>query len=95
MTELTVAELISCRAELKVGDRIYLTGEIYTARDAAHKRIFALMKENKLLPFDIKDSVIYYAGPTPAKGDRPIKRPELCPLFSDARATFEGYIPPG
>lgn len=71
MTELTVAELISCRAELKVGDRIYLTGEIYTARDAAHKRIFALMKENKPLPFDIKDSVIYYAGPTPVKGDRP------------------------
>ena len=71
MRELTVAELIAHREELKVGDRIYLTGEIYTARDAAHKRIFALMKENKLLPFDIKDSVIYYAGPTPAKGDRP------------------------
>lgn len=52
---------------LRAGDSVLLTGTIYTARDAAHKRIVALMEEGKVLPFDIRDAVIYYAGPTPAK----------------------------
>ena len=52
-------------AELKFGDKIYLSGTVYTARDAAHKKIFQLITNNKKLPFEIKDSVIYYAGPTP------------------------------
>ena len=71
MRELTVSQLLACREDLQVGEKILLSGEIYTARDAAHKRMFALMKEGKPLPFDIKDAFIYYAGPTPAKGDRP------------------------
>lgn len=71
MRELTVSQLLACREDLQVGEKILLSGEIYTARDAAHKRMFALMKEGKPLPFDIKDAFIYYAGPTPAKSDRP------------------------
>lgn len=54
---------------LKKGDRVYLSGTIYTARDAAHKKIVALLKENKPLPFELKNSIIYYAGPTPAKNN--------------------------
>lgn len=54
---------------LKKGDRVYLSGTIYSARDAAHKKIVALLKENKPLPFELKNSIIYYAGPTPAKNN--------------------------
>ena len=54
---------------LKKGDRVYLCGTIYTARDAAHKKIVALLKENKPLPFELQNSIIYYAGPTPAKNN--------------------------
>lgn len=50
---------------LKVGDRVLLSGTVYTARDAAHKRIFSLLERNEKLPFEIKNSTIYYAGPTP------------------------------
>ena len=53
--------------KLKSGDNCLITGTIYTARDAAHKRLCELIKEGKALPFDVKDSVIYYVGPTPAK----------------------------
>ena len=52
---------------LKAGDSCLLTGVIYTARDAAHKRLCALVEEGKELPFDIKDAVIYFVGPTPEK----------------------------
>ncbi len=52
---------------LKAGDSVLLTGTIYTARDAAHKRLCELVEQGKPLPFDVKDSVIYYVGPTPAK----------------------------
>ncbi len=55
--------------ELKKGDRVYLSGTIYTARDAAHKKIVTLLDENKSLPFELQNSIIYYAGPTPAKND--------------------------
>ncbi|MDO4608827.1 MAG: FumA C-terminus/TtdB family hydratase beta subunit [Clostridia bacterium] len=51
--------------KLKVGDKVYLSGIVYTSRDAAHKRIFELIKDNKALPYKIDGSVIYYAGPTP------------------------------
>ena len=54
---------------LKKSDRVYLSGTIYTARDAAHKKIVALLKENKPLPFELQNSIIYYAGPTPAKNN--------------------------
>ncbi|MCC5908883.1 MAG: Fe-S-containing hydro-lyase [Clostridiaceae bacterium] len=57
---------------LKVGDSVLLTGIIYTARDAAHKRLVDLLEEGKELPFDIEEQVIYYVGPTPAKEGQPI-----------------------
>jgi len=53
--------------KLKSGDSVLLSGVIYTARDAAHKRLCELVAEGKELPIDIKDAVIYYVGPTPAK----------------------------
>ena len=52
---------------LRAGDRVLLSGTIYTARDAAHKRLFELLDENKPLPFELKGAVIYYAGPTPGQ----------------------------
>lgn len=58
--------------ELKAGDRVLLSGYIYTARDAAHKKLVELLKEGKELPFDVRDQVIYYVGPTPAKEGQPI-----------------------
>lgn len=58
--------------QLHSGDYVYLTGTIYTARDAAHKRMYETLEENKELPFDIKGNVIYYMGPSPAREGRPI-----------------------
>ncbi|AKL96882.1 fumarate hydratase class I, anaerobic [Clostridium aceticum] len=58
--------------DLKAGDSVLLTGIIYTARDAAHKRLVQLLEEGKNLPFDIEDQAIYYVGPTPAKEGQPI-----------------------
>lgn len=52
---------------LKAGDNVLITGEIYTARDAAHKRFIALLKEGKGLPVDLQGQIIYYVGPAPAK----------------------------
>ena len=52
---------------LKAGDSVLLTGVIYTARDAAHKRLCELAAQGKELPMDIKDAVIYFVGPTPAR----------------------------
>lgn len=52
---------------LKVGDCVLISGTILTARDSAHKRIFEMLDNNEPLPFEIKDSIIYYAGPCPAK----------------------------
>ncbi|BCD60443.1 MULTISPECIES: Fe-S-containing hydro-lyase [unclassified Nitratiruptor] len=53
--------------KLKAGDIVYLTGTLYTARDAAHKRLVDLIFEGKELPFDLHGAVIYYVGPTPPK----------------------------
>lgn len=52
---------------LKAGDTVSLTGTVYTARDAAHKKIVAAMEAGEPLPFEMKDAAIYYAGPTPSK----------------------------
>ena len=52
---------------LKAGDSVLLSGVIYSARDAAHKRLIDLLVEGKELPLDIKDETIYYVGPSPAK----------------------------
>lgn len=57
---------------LKSGDYVYLSGTIYTARDAAHKRMYETLMEGGNLPFDIKNSIIYYMGPSPARAGRPI-----------------------
>jgi len=57
---------------LKSGDYVYITGVIYTARDAAHKRMSEALAEGKELPLDIKNQVIYYMGPSPAREGRPI-----------------------
>lgn len=54
-------------AALRAGDSVLLSGTIYTGRDAAHKRLCALIEEGKPLPFQMKNQVIYYAGPCPAK----------------------------
>ncbi len=58
--------------DLKSGDYVYITGTIYTARDAAHKRMYEALEKGEKLPFDIKDSIIYYMGPSPAREGRPI-----------------------
>lgn len=62
-TPLRKEELVN----LKAGDYVYITGTIYSARDAAHKRMYETMQEGKKLPIELKDNVIYYLGPTPAK----------------------------
>ncbi len=58
--------------QLRAGDVIRLTGTIYTARDAAHKRLIDLLDKSEPLPFELKGSVIYYVGPSPAPPGRPI-----------------------
>ena len=52
---------------LRAGDTVYLTGEVYTSRDAGHKRMVELLKRGEELPFDPKDATIYYVGPSPAR----------------------------
>lgn len=67
-TPLTAEDL----KDLKAGDDIYITGYVYTARDAAHERLVKLLAEGKELPFDPVGAVIYYVGPAPAKPGKPI-----------------------
>ena len=62
----------SISTNLKAGDYVYLTGTIYTARDAAHKRMYEALKKGEELPFDVKNNTIYYMGPSPAREGRPI-----------------------
>ncbi len=57
---------------LKIGDRVLLNGVLYTARDAAHKRLVELLERGKPLPFDLEGQVIYYVGPSPAAPGRPV-----------------------
>lgn len=59
-------------ADLKSGDYVYITGTIYVARDAAHKRMIEALDRGEELPIDIKDATIYYMGPSPAREGRPI-----------------------
>ena len=65
--EINTAELRAYLPKLRVGDRVLLSGVIYTSRDAAHQRIFAALESGEPLPYEIRDAVIYYAGPTPAQ----------------------------
>lgn len=57
---------------LKAGDTVYLNGIVYSARDAAHKRMIESLNKNESLPFDIKNSCIYYLGPSPARENQVI-----------------------
>jgi len=58
--------------DLRIGDNVFITGVLYTARDAAHKRLVELLDKGENLPFDPEGSVIYYVGPTPAPPGKPI-----------------------
>ena len=58
--------------ELRAGDYVFITGTIYTARDAAHKRMKEALEAGESLPFDVNGNVIYYMGPSPAREGRPI-----------------------
>ncbi len=71
MTEFHIStDLLSAFTDkLSAGDKVYLSGEVYTARDAAHSRLCRLINEDKKLPFQISGSVIYFAGPSPTKDD--------------------------
>ncbi len=57
---------------LKAGDYVYITGTIYTARDAAHKRMYEAIQNNEELPMEMKGNIIYYMGPSPAREGRAI-----------------------
>ena len=58
--------------KLRSGDYVYITGTIYTARDAAHKRMYEALEKGEALPLDMKNNIIYYMGPSPAREGRPI-----------------------
>jgi len=69
---VSVSELKSAIPEMRAGGRVLLSGDIYTARDAAHTQMFRLLDAGRTLPFDINGAVIYYAGPTPGGDSRPV-----------------------
>ncbi len=54
-------------ADLEAGDYVYISGTVYTARDAAHKRLYEAMLAGKEIPLELKDNIIYYLGPSPAR----------------------------
>ncbi len=62
---ININEIKSYSSVLNAGDRVNLSGTVYTSRDAAHKRIFQLLDEGRDLPFDLEGACIYFAGPTP------------------------------
>lgn len=77
---------------LKAGDYVYISGTIYTARDAAHKRMYESMMADESIPIDLKNNVIYYMGPSPARDGHPIgsagpttssRMDKYAPLFMD------------
>ena len=65
--EIQTAAIRSYLPKLRIGDRVLLSGTIYTSRDAAHKRIFEALDSGAPLPYPLQDAIIYYAGPTPAQ----------------------------
>ena len=77
---------------LKAGDYVYISGTVYTARDAAHKRMYEAMNENENIPLNLEHNVIYYMGPSPAREGHPIgsagpttssRMDKYAPLFMD------------
>lgn len=59
-------------ASLQTGDFVFITGTIYTARDAAHKRMYETLRKGENLPIEMQDNIIYYMGPSPAREGKPI-----------------------
>lgn len=74
MTEVMLKTPLTRKAvkNLKAGDEVLLSGTIFTARDAAHRRLCDLIRSGRRVPLDLKDAVIYYAGPTPAASGKVI-----------------------
>ncbi len=72
--ELSTADFADRKtlSALSAGDSVLLSGTVYTARDAAHKKIMQLLDAGEPLPFDLQDATIYYAGPTPETPTRPV-----------------------
>jgi len=67
MLRISARELRQAAETLRAGERVLLSGAVYTARDAAHKRLLALLTHGEPLPFGLQDACIYYAGPTPTR----------------------------
>ena len=67
MIKINTSQLKTLSPELKAGDKVLLSGTVYTSRDAAHKRIKELMDKGAPLPYELENAVIYYAGPTGTK----------------------------
>ena len=72
LKQLKIEDLPKAAKTVKAGERVLLSGTVYTARDAAHKRIFELLDAGEDLPFELSGAVIYYTGPTPAQNGRPV-----------------------
>ncbi len=72
MTHITTPLTKEAAAALRAGEEVRITGVIYTARDAAHKKLFDLLSAGEPLPIELQDQIIYYTGPTPAPPGRPI-----------------------
>lgn len=72
MLRIDASELKARATELKAGMKVLVSGTVYTSRDAAHKRIMAMIEKGEKLPYEIENAVIYYAGPTPAPEGKPI-----------------------
>ena len=70
--DISTDELRAKIPEMRCGDRVFLTGTVYTARDAAHKELFRILDEGGELPFELTDAIIYYAGPTPGFDDHAV-----------------------
>ncbi|MCX7698838.1 MAG: FumA C-terminus/TtdB family hydratase beta subunit [Candidatus Goldbacteria bacterium] len=67
MKKITTPLTMDVIEDLEAGDEVYINGKIYTMRDEAHKRIAEMITNKQKLPFDLKNQVVYYCGPTPAK----------------------------
>lgn len=72
MIQIHTKDIARAAAGLRAGDRVLLSGTVYTARDAAHRRFFELLAKGDPLPIPLRDACIYYAGPTPAPEGLPI-----------------------
>lgn len=67
MKKISTPLTVEAVKELKAGDKVLISGTIYTARDAGHKKMVEQIKNGESLPFDLKDAIIYYVGPSPEK----------------------------